>query len=524
MKTCNQIQVDEVFVLLMEQTKIGEFSDLKRLASLSKDEVISRYEIVFDELQRAIKDNYELRNQKLTDGQINFILEEQLGDLRDKIFGASSEKYKKSEKPKEPKPPKPRVQRPSERYPNLPKREVFIAMDPMPSCGACGESLSDSGMTEDSEQLTVIPKKYEIIIQKRMICRCEKCHGDMQTAPLPPRILEGSSYSDEMILDVSLTKYCDLIPIDRYSAMAARSGVKDLPPNSLIDLTHHFADFVVSAHLKNKELVMSSRVMNADETPHRMLEGSDKKSWYLWGFSTPFACYFECHDTRSGDIASEVLINSRCQVLLTDVYAGYDKAIRLANIVRSKSQKPLIKNGNCNAHSRRYFFKARQKYTLEAEFFLDHYHEIYLINDSSKDKPPDEVLALREQMRPRFETMKQKCLDDLPRFPRENKQGKAMRYFLDNYVGLTLFLTDAEVPIDNNSQERLLRSHVVGRKTWYGTHSERGAKTAAVLFSLVESCKLNKVNPREYFKCLVDDLLHRRPSFTPYEFKTRQTL
>ena len=115
--------------------------------------------------------------------------------------------------------------------------------------------------------------------------------------------------------------------------------------------------------------------------------------------------------------------------------------------------------------------------------------------------------------------MRQKCWDDLPKFPHENKLAKAMRYFLDNYAGLTLFLTDAEVPIDNNSQERLLRSHVVGRKTWYGTHSERGALTAAILFTLVETCKLNHVNPREYFKRLVKDLHSGAGPCTPSEFK-----
>ena len=97
----------------------------------------------------------------------------------------------------------------------------------------------------------------------------------------------------------------------------------------------------------------------------------------------------------------------------------------------------------------------------------------------------------------------------------------ALNYFLENYDGLTLFLTEPEVPIDNNSQERLLRSHVVGRKTWYGTHSERGAETAAVLFSIVETCKLNKVNPREYFKQLVEDLLAKKPAYTPYDYKIR---
>src|SRR5580692_2111257 len=95
-----------------------------------------------------------------------------------------------------------------------------------------------------------------------------------------------SSYSDEMIVDVALSKYCDLIPIGRYAAMAARGGVKDLPPQSLIELTHSFADFVSGAYARIKQGVLASRVLHADETPHRMLEGSDKKSWYLWGFST----------------------------------------------------------------------------------------------------------------------------------------------------------------------------------------------------------------------------------------------
>ena len=87
------------------------------------------------------------------------------------------------------------------------------------------------------------------------------------------------------------------------------------------------------------------------------------------------------------------------------------------------------------------------------------------------------------------------------------------------------FSSDYQTPLkygdsDNNAQERLLRSPVVGRKTWYGTHSERGAKTAAVLFTLVETCKLNQVNPREYFKRLTQDLLSGSKPCTPVTFKT----
>ena len=115
--------------------------------------------------------------------------------------------------------------------------------------------------------------------------------------------------------------------------------------------------------------------------------------------------------------------------------------------------------------------------------------------------------------------MRTKALEELGGYPKDSKYAKALRYFLENYEGLTLCLGDAEIPLDNNSQEQLLRNHVVGRKTWYGTHSERGALTAAVLFTLVETCKLNHVNPREYFKQLVTDLRDREPVRTPFEFK-----
>jgi transposase len=500
----------------MEQTDFG-FSNSTKIDSLSREDLINKYQLIADELARVVKENYELRQLDITDEQLRMVLEEQLRELQNTLYGASSERYKKPEKPKDPKPPKPRVKKPSERYPNIPVREEVISMTPLPNCQSCGKVMMDSGMTEDSEQLTVISKKYEILLQKRVKYRCS-CHACIQTAPNPPRIIEGSSYSDEMIQDVVLSKYCDLIPIERYVAMAGRGGLMDLPPHSLIELTHSFADFVSGGYSLIKKEAILSLVLNADETPHRMLEGSEKKTWYLWGFSTPKLCFLECHDTRSGDVASDILLKSNCQILVTDVYSGYGKAIRQANEYRKRMELPLIQNANCNAHARRYFFKPRLHYK-EAFFYLDHYHEIYQLNTDSKGKPPDEILAIRSQMKPHFEAIRQKAFEELPRYPSGNKFAKALNYFLENYDGLTLFLSHPDVPIDNNAQERLLRSHVVGRKTWYGTHSERGALTAAILFSLIETCKLNGVNPREYFKHLIEDLHQGSPPYTPADFK-----
>ncbi len=95
---------------------------------------------------------------------------------------------------------------------------------------------------------------------------------------------------------------------------------------------------------------------------------------------------------------------------------------------------------------------------------------------------------------------------------------RGIEYFLKNYGELTYFLTREDLPIDNNSQERLLRSPVIGRKTWYGTHSKRGAQTNAVLFTLIETCKLNKANPRDYFKDIVHAIHEKREIFTPSEY------
>jgi len=489
-----------------------------KLDQFSKEELIQQNQLLESELSRTIKEIYRLKYQHLNEEQLNLVLQEHLNELRHDIYGASSERYKKpAPRPKQDKQPTPRVKKPSERYPNVNIRHIKVDADPIPGCDVCSKLMMDSGMTEDSEQLTVTPKKYEILKYMRTIYRCS-CQSCMKTADCVPRIVEGSTYSDEMIIDVALSKYCDLIPIERYVQMAARSGLPNLPANTLYDLTHKFAFFVQEVYRLIKDEVLSARLLHADETPHKMLEGSDKKNWYLWGFSTPSAAYFECHETRSGDVASEILAKSKCEVLMSDVYSGYNKAIRLANIERQAKEKNLIKNANCNSHARRNFFKLRYKYP-ESCFYLDRYHEIYQLESETRGKPPNEVKESREKMRIHFEAMKAQAEVELPRYFKGNKYHLALNYFLENYQGLTLCLGDVEIPLDNNLQERLLRSHVVGRKTWYGTHSEQGAETAAILFSIVETCKLNGVNPREYFPDLVYAILNREEAFTPVQWK-----
>ena len=454
----------------------------------------------------------------------------QLVMLTHKLYGKSSERSKKGDpkpdtkpgghsKPKKTKKgKKKKAQLPSERYPDAPLVEIDITFKELPACPCCSGQMTDSGMTEESEYIDVIPAQFKIIVQKRHKYRCGKCHGQIKTAPAPARITPGSSYSDEIIMDVALSKYCDLIPIERYSSIAGRGGLQDLPPNSLIGLTHKLAEFVEGANNKVRAEVMDSIVLHADETPHKMLEENDKKSWYLWGFSNKESSYFEIRDTRSGDVASEILAKSRCEYLASDVFAGYRKAVRESNVIREKTGRPLIKSVYCNAHVRRKYKEAKD-FPEEAEYFIEQYKLIYQLEEEGSQGPPSLQEQKRQQMKPLFAKMKAEASSLLESYSSKSSIVGASNYFLKNYDELTLFLDNPLLPIDNNHQERLLRSPVVGRKTWHGTHSKRGARTAATLFTLVESCKLNKVNPRQYFKDLVKGLHQGEEAFTPKEFK-----
>ena len=497
---------------------------IEKIDLLSREELtqLFKFEQVFRiKLQKEVE---HLRSLTEELKQKTFLIEDQYVVLKNKFFGKSSERSPKksgddsgSNKTKI---KKIKVQLPSERYPDAPLIERHVELKDLPQCNCCGGKMKDSGMTEDSEFLTVIPKQYIIIVQMRHKYRCSNCHGDIVTAPPPPRIKEGSSYSDEMMVDVGLTKYCDLVPIDRYSQMAGREGLSDLPPQSLIETTHYLADFTKEAYDKLKTEISESSVLHADETPHRMLEGDEKTNWYLWGFSTPKTSYFEYHDTRSGDVASEVLINSQCQYLVSDVFSGYAKAVRDANEIRVQKGQPQILNVYCNAHARRKFNEAKDNFPDNAEFFIDQYSKIYHLENQARGQPPDLVKKLRLQMIPHYEAMKTKAMATMAGYSGKSSIAKAMAYFLGNLNELTLFLKNGDLPIDNNPQERLLRNPVIGRKTWYGTHSKKGAQTAAILFSLVESCKLNKINPRVYFKTLIQHLHQKKPAFTPAQFKT----
>lgn len=508
----------------MKQSQLFDPIPLKKLQTLSKEQLIAFHEAQQKIIEDILRDNARLRDEATAARQSALWVQDKYVLLKKELFGKSSEREPiPADEPQfqdnERKAKRTKIQLPSQRYPNADLLIQDIELRDMPKCRACEAEMEDSGLTEDAEYLTVEPRQFTVVRQRRHKYRCGKCHGDMQTAPALPRITPGSSYSDDMAIDVAAAKYCDLVPIERYATIAGREGLKDLPPQSLIELTHNLAEFVKPAADRILEQeIKTSLCLHADETPHRMLEGSPKSNWYLWGFSTKTASHFEIHDTRSGDVASGLLKDSRCQYLVSDVFSGYAKAVRETNEERRLKSQIEIKNAYCNAHARRKFKEARERFT-EAQFYLDQYRKIYRLEAEVRDRPPDDGVEIRRQMETIFSETKSRAIDEFPAYSSKSAMAKALGYFLENYAGLTLFLGNLSLPIDNNPQERLLRNPVIGRKIWYGTHSERGARTTAIMFTLIESCKLNAINPRLYLKKLVEDLHQRKQPYTPWEFK-----
>jgi len=400
---------------------------------------------------------------------------------------------------------------PSEKFPDLNVTEEVSRPLEAPLCSCCNQKMTETGLYKTSEKLEVIPKQYHIVRNKRVIYGCRSCHGSMVNSPPNPSISPCSNYGDSIVIDAALSKYCDLIPMERYCAMAERQGLAGIPANSLIGLTHNLAEFFQSIYAAIGAEVKSAKVVLGDETPHRMLEGDDTSNWYLWGFACNKGCIFEAHGSRSGDIPLEFLSESQADYFVADGYSGYKKALR-----KLTEGSKEITEVFCNAHAYRYFRDASTTWESECEPYLQIYGEIYELERKADDN--ETTVAARLKMLPLFESIRHRCTLDVESAMPGSGFLKAINYFLNHFDGLTRCVQDVDIPLDNNFSERLLRSAVIGRKTWYGTHSKRGARTNAVLFSIVETCKINSINPRNYFQLAVDRLHAKEKVITPSEY------
>jgi transposase len=246
----------------------------------------------------------------------------------------------------------------------------------------------------------------------------------------------------------------------------------------------------------HRQLVTDSFLIQGDETTLKVLDDTVKDKCVL-GYLWPFVgdgrlAVFEFRDSRAQDGPTDFLNGFKDRFLMSDGYAGYN------GVVRENTLRHLM----CWAHARRKFFEARD---LDPDFTGKVLTLIGRLYDIERDAVEQKLSSQqRHDMRkgksgPLLDEIKvflehpQKVL--LPK----NKIGEAVAYTLNHWEQLVRFLEDGRLPIDNNLVENTIRPVALGRKNWLFAGSYEGAKRLAIIYSLVATCKLNDINPYEYF-------------------------
>lgn len=435
--------------------------------------------------------------------------------LKRKLFGPSSEKQKSGEGEKaNPEDAKPTADEKRKRVKpensgrgqvgeDLPVHEELFQLGSNPTCDCAMQSpLKKVKQTEVTKMVDYIPAK--LILRKiiRQKYRAKKC-GCRVTAPGPTTLVDGGQYGVEFATEIVVRKYQDQLPWTRQVNAFARDGLK-VSATTLWNQTCHVANLLEPVYEALRKDIESGFVRHADETRWRVIEGVENKHQQAWLFRNQHHAYFTIEDTRSGDIPLRVM-NGAAGALVADDYGGYNQLVDENELLRVQ----------CWSHTRRKFFELQNLYP-EIQTYLDLVKELYEKDTEFKAEGEQTPARRRELCGPIIKAIdiwrgEQKCLPKSP-------MRKALNYMNDNWDGLTAFLDDPELPLDNNPAERALRQLVLGRKNFLFNRSMRGAKVAAILYSICVSCTLSGADPKQYLKETILRLRNCRSFQLPYEF------
>jgi transposase len=448
-------------------------------------------------------------------------LERQLAKLTKQVFGPSSEQRTTDAQPagadaasedksEEDDKKKKRGHGPKDQ-PKLPVVEVKHGLDDADKvCPNCGGGLHEmEDQYEEHDEIDVIPLRFVIKRHKRKkyACRCGSC---IETALGPDKLCPGGRYSVDFAIYVAISKYCDHLPLERQVRMMAREGLV-VTSQTLWDQIELLTRLVESAMPRLRSYILGHPVVGADETSWELFgkKPGQGKSWYVWVLRVETAVYYAIRDGRSFKTA-EALLASFAGVLMCDGYVVY---------LSLSSAYPRVALAHCWAHVRREFVEIEKSFPTQCGEIIDLIGELYAIEKKCRVEGEDLEEARDQTSRLVIDRIVEWFYRTLPKCLPESGLHKAIGYMVHMWPGLMLFLDDPEIPLDNNGTERAARGPVLGRKNHYGSHSLRGTEVAATLYSLVESAKLNALEPRFYLRVAVRAALHREVVPLPHEVK-----
>jgi transposase len=359
-------------------------------------------------------------------------------------------------------------------------------------CPACGGELTEmADQCETSERITSIKLTYHVARHVRQKYRCV-CNGAVVTAPGPAQLMPGGRYAPEFAVGVAVAKYADHLPLERQVRMMAREGLR-VDSQTLWDQIQALARHLEPTYEALGGRALAAPVINVDETRWPRLGSSSPSAGTVWGVHAPTVSFYRILPGKSADEGRKVLGGYRGTVVV-DGFTVYEVLAR---------DGPGFALAHCWAHTKRKYDDIADQWPVACAEIRGLIGELYAIERLVPGPFPGDAPAqtLRQQLR---QERSRPILDRIWQWatvqvglPRSDF-GKAVRYMLERWAGLTRFIDDPRIPLDNNAAERALRGPVVGRKNHYGSRSVRGTEVAAVFYTLCETARLIGVDPQAY--------------------------
>jgi len=382
---------------------------------------------------------------------------------------------------------------------NLPREQVIHDLPEKEKICSCGHHLHRIG-EDKSEKLDFIPARLKVIEHIRYKYGCRHCEEGVKTAQLPKQPIPKSIATPGLLAHVIVSKFVDHLPLYRQEKIFNRAGI-DIPRATTCNWMMKCGELFMPLISLLKRNITTSTYAKADETPVTVLSKDGRKnssSSYMWVFTTgnpgKKSIVFEYHPTRAGYVAEE-FFNGFKGFLQTDAYSGYNAVLSNAGVTGL----------GCWAHARRPFndIVKISKNSGAAHMALSFIQKLYAVEREAKNSKlsAEETLKLRQTKSKPILTKFKSWLDKTSlKVLSSSTIGKAINYTLNHWVSLNVYITDGNLDIDNNSTERAIKPFALGRSNWLFCGNERGAKNSAAIYSLVETCKANNIEPYAYFR------------------------
>lgn len=371
-----------------------------------------------------------------------------------------------------------------------------------------GHALKEIG-SETSEQLDIIPAQVQVLrhIRKKYACPC--CGDGVKTAPMPPQPIPKSNASPNLLAFIATGKFLDGLPLYRQTRQFGRIGI-NLPRATLANWMVRCGELIQPLINLLQEHINAYDIQQMDETKVQVLKEPGKAATtlsYMWvqkgGPPEQRVILFTYSPSRSQTVA-EQLLEGYQGFLQTDGYQVY------ANVCTKQNLRHL----GCFAHVRRKFdeaLKAQGKKPVNSNSIahqaMQMIQHLYRIEADIKHLPPEKKQRIRQERAPPILNDMKIWLDQaLNQVAPSSLTSKALAYMAKQWPTLTVYCEDGRLEIDNNSVERAIRPFVIGRNNWLFSDTVHGAHASANVYSLIETAKLNGLEPYRYL-CLVFEKL-----------------